>query len=79
MTVRVEYFAILAERRGQRTESVTGAPPTVGQLYKLLDLEYQFGIDRSLIRFAVNDRYVGDDQALGDGDRVVFIPPVSGG
>jgi MoaE-MoaD fusion protein len=29
--------------------------------------------------FAVNRRYVADDEPLGDGDEVALIPPVSGG
>lgn len=28
---------------------------------------------------AVNERYVGPDTALRDGDRIALIPPVSGG
>lgn len=30
-------------------------------------------------RFAVNERYVGEDHTLRDGDEVAIIPPVAGG
>lgn len=34
---------------------------------------------RKLTMFAVNETYVPADTKLNDGDRVAFIPPVSGG
>ncbi len=34
---------------------------------------------RRSLAVAVNRRYTAFDQALADGDEVVFVPPVSGG
>ena len=34
---------------------------------------------RASLSAAVNRRYSGFDAVLGDGDEVVFVPPVSGG
>ena len=34
---------------------------------------------RPSLSAAVNRRYSGFDAVLGDGDEVVFVPPVSGG
>jgi len=31
------------------------------------------------IRIAVNDEIILGDRALGDGDEIAFLPPVSGG
>jgi molybdopterin converting factor small subunit len=41
--------------------------------------KYRFPLDRSLVHLAVNDAYASWDMPLSPGDRVVFVPPVSGG
>ena len=34
---------------------------------------------RQALAIAVNERYCSGDRALGDGDTIALIPPVSGG
>jgi molybdopterin converting factor small subunit len=48
-------------------------------IYAQEDQRYRFGIEASIVRAAVNGRYIPWDAPLTDGDEVVFIPPVSGG
>tara|TARA_B100000614_G_scaffold112839_1_gene101188 strand:+ start:17 stop:262 length:246 start_codon:yes stop_codon:yes gene_type:complete len=81
MTVTIRYFAMLRERAGVDSEALsvdaTGATPAA--LYDRLTAQHAFGLDRGVVRAAVNGRYVSWDAPVADGDEVVFIPPVSGG
>ena len=75
----VEYFALFRScaRKGEETLIVEDHLPA--SLYDSLRAKYQFPLDRQQVHLAVNDRYSPWDQPLRQGDRVVFIPPVSGG
>jgi molybdopterin converting factor subunit 1 len=77
-TVNVQYFAILRERAGQATESVSTSAHTVGELYAELAARHRFP-DLSRVRAAVNAEFRDWSTPLADGDLVVFIPPVAGG
>jgi sulfur-carrier protein len=79
MELRVSYFAWLRERAGLDEESVTTAAATPAQLWTELDARHDFATERRHLRVAVNDSFAAWDASLSDGDRVVFIPPVSGG
>lgn len=81
MTVRVEvgYFAWLRERAACDGETVSTAATTPAQLWTELDARHDFATERRHLRVAVNDAFSTWDAQLADGDRVVFIPPVSGG
>ncbi|MDA3948154.1 MAG: MoaD/ThiS family protein [Spirochaeta sp.] len=81
MTVRVRYFAVLRERAGREVDdvSIEVATATPAAIYAQEDQRYRFGIEASIVRAAVNGRYIPWDAPLTDGDEVVFIPPVSGG
>ena len=37
------------------------------------------GLDAATVRALVNDAIAGEDAAIGPGDRVDFLPPLSGG
>jgi len=71
--VSVRLFAGLRERAGWSRRDVDAA--TVGDVWQALEL----GDEPDGLLYAVNKEYAKRDQALGDGDEVALIPPVSGG
>jgi molybdopterin converting factor subunit 1 len=81
MKVRVKFFAILRERAGTAEvvkEMADGS--SVADLWRELQKDYaKLDVPGIRMLYAVNQNYVGVDQALKDHDEVVFIPPVSGG
>lgn len=81
MKVRVKFFAILRERAGTAEvvkEMADGS--SVADLWRELQKDYgKLDVPGIRMLYAVNQNYVGVDQALKDQDEVVFIPPVSGG
>ena len=77
--ITVEYFAILREQRGVREEELETAATTAGALYEELRARHGFTLGSPQVRAAVNDVFVEHNMRLGDGDRVVFLPPVAGG
>lgn len=79
MELKVSYFAWLRERVGLDTETISTSAVTPAQLWTELDARHDFATERRHLRVAVNDTFSAWDAKLADGDRVVFIPPVSGG
>jgi molybdopterin converting factor small subunit len=89
--ITVEYFALfrsLAKKSEEALDlaafdlaTVSGSPAgaSIPALYDALRARYAFPLERASVHVAVNDAYVGWDHALRPHDRVVFIPPVSGG
>ena len=79
MRVRLRYFASIRERLGRKEEEIDvpdGA--TVATVWERLLLE-QPELASQRYRPAVNQEYTSPEQALSEGDELVFIPPVSGG
>lgn len=81
MNITVRYFAALRDDAGRDTEIVTVDPERASptEIYTDVAGRYGFTLDRSIIRPAINGRYVKWDAPVADGDEIVFIPPVSGG
>jgi molybdopterin converting factor small subunit len=79
MTYHVSYYGLLAERRGLAEERVMLDAATPASLYQELDARHRFGLDARDLRAAVNDEFAAWDLPLGEGDRVAFLPPMSGG
>ena len=77
--VHVRYFAWLRESAGLTAELVETGAGSPAELWRELDARHGFDADTQRLRVAVNDAFAPWDQPLSDGDRVVFIPPVSGG
>lgn len=77
--IHLEYFAVLRERRGLGKEVLESNAKTPRELYAELSPKYAFHLPEKEVRVAVNEAFAEWDTALKDGDRVVFIPPVSGG
>lgn len=82
--IKLLYFASLRENLGTAGESLAlpDAARTVGDLRTLLatrgDAWQVFAASKSL-RAAVNQKMVGAEAPVGDGDEVAFFPPVTGG
>ncbi len=77
MRVTVHFFAVLADRAGQREQTVQIADgTTVEQLYKHL---FADDTERLPVMFAVNQEYVPGVHLLAADDEVAFIPPLGGG
>ncbi|HEY9594056.1 MAG TPA: MoaD/ThiS family protein [Spirochaetia bacterium] len=79
MTLRVAYYAVLRERAGTGEETVRSRAATPLELYAEVSRLHDLGIEPSSLRVAVNERIVGWDAPLADGDTVVFLPPFAGG
>lgn len=79
MNYRVLYFASLRDRAGTDAEQVESVAADARGLYAQLRAQHGFVLGQERLRVAVNGAFAAWDQALRDGDEVVFIPPVSGG
>lgn len=79
MTVSVQYFAVLRDRRGLASETIEWAGGTVRELVDVLLKRHVLGLSPALIRVALNGAFVDDACALSDGDHVLLVPPVAGG
>lgn len=78
-TVRVQYFAILREQRGQAGETLATEAADAAALYEELRAKHGFTLPVSRLRAAVNGEFAPWPAPLKEGDEVVFIPPVAGG
>jgi molybdopterin converting factor small subunit len=75
VTATVLWFGPLRDHRGRATERVTVPEGTT-----LRALYAQLVPDLGLpVAFARNAHAVSGDEAVADGDEVVFLPPVGGG
>lgn len=78
-TLRLHYYALLREQAGRSSESVDTTAATPAALYAELAARHGFRLPVSQLKVAVNAAFSDWNQALADGDEVVFIPPVAGG
>ena len=79
MRYRLLYFASLADCAGRGQEDRESLAGTPRALYVEASATHGFTFAPERLRVAVNGRFAGWDDALADGDEVVFLPPVSGG
>ncbi|MDN5924071.1 MAG: MoaD/ThiS family protein [Xanthomonadales bacterium] len=79
MKYRLLYFGALGECAGMAEESVTSETSLLLELYAQLRQRHGFGIEPARLRVAINGEFADWQQALRDGDEIVFLPPVSGG
>ena len=79
MKLRLLYFASLADRAGCAEESVETNASNPATLYDEVRERHAFSLGRDRVRVAVNGQIVDWNQALTEGDEIVFLPPVSGG
>ena len=77
MTVKVRFFASLAETVGRREADVEFDDSlTVAAVWRQVTREQ--AVPEGLL-CAVNQGYCEVDQAVADNDEVAFFPPVTGG
>lgn len=79
MKIQLQYFAMLADKRGLTEEWLTVESSDLAALYDALARQHGFPPRHGSLRPAVNDAFCAWDHSLREGDRVVFVPPVSGG
>lgn len=77
--VTVQYYAVLREQAGRREEALMTAANTPLELYSELRRRHPFSLDSAVLRVAINGEFSDWGAPLGNGDAVVFIPPVAGG
>ena len=81
MRVLVRYFAAVREALGIPGEPVdVPAGASVAQLLRALEQRHPaLGRHRRGLRFAVGQRFAGEEALLTEGVEVALLPPVSGG
>ncbi|MFN2568287.1 MAG: MoaD/ThiS family protein [Candidatus Dormibacteria bacterium] len=78
--VRVLLFGELGQRLGKHRELATTAPCTVADIWRLIVEPCPDLADHHhSIRPAVNETLAAWEDDVAAGDRVAFLPPVSGG
>jgi len=78
--LHVRFFAVLREQAGCSTLTLETAAPTAAALYAELQTRFPgLTFPVALLRVSINERYADLTTPLAAGDRVVFIPPVTGG
>jgi len=85
MQFELEFFGPLQDRLGSRTAIIRtpSAPTSIDDLITLIAETTRGGeaLRADHIRLAINDRMVSRNAplSLGDGDRIAFMSPFSGG
>ena len=77
--IKVCYFALLREKAGMESETLSSHSLTYADLYEELSAKYQFGLPASMVQVAVNDEFTSMKSPITESAKVVFIPPVAGG
>ena len=77
--LHLEFFAALREQAGTNTQTLETDLTDARSVYALLADEHGFTLGTDDLKLAVNDEFADWSLMLRDGDRLVFIPPVSGG
>lgn len=77
--INILYYAQLRDLRGVEEEQFKTDHNNVSELYAYLRDKYEFTLSSDQMRVAVNDHYVDWDYEIKDKDKIIFIPPVSGG
>jgi molybdopterin converting factor small subunit len=77
--VTVEYFAVFRAQAKTSAEEYPLRGEALPELYDRLRARHGFALERASVHVAINDAYASWDAVLHPGDRLAFIPPVSGG
>lgn len=72
---KIAFYGKLADMIGREVEL---ALPAGGCTIAALRARFD-GLDRATVRACVNDATVSEDHVVMPGDRVDFLPPLSGG
>jgi len=79
MRIQLEYFGPLRDERGLSSETVWTTAETPRELLRQLHESRSLSMNPVHLRLAVNGELSDWDRALAEDDRIVFLPPVSGG
>jgi molybdopterin synthase sulfur carrier subunit len=81
MSIRVLFFASLAEITGSREKTVDAAAVSdVASVFDRFAREFPaLESYRSSVLFALNSEFARLGSPVRDGDEIAFFPPVSGG
>lgn len=82
VTIKVEYYGVLEQVCGMRSEEVTfdGERTTVAEAVARLAARHTgLGKHREHIACALDDELSRDDALVRDGSVLALLPPVSGG
>ena len=71
---KIGFYGRLAERYGREVETDLPDGATVADVRARFD-----GLDAATVRALVNDATADEDARVKPGDRVDFLPPLSGG
>ena len=72
---KIAFYGKLAELIGREVDiDLPAGGCTIAALRARFD-----GLDRATVRACVNDASAGEDHVVRHGDRVDFLPPLSGG
>lgn len=76
--IKILLFAHLQEAIGESELTVNLSDVTVGQIKEWMENQY-LNLSLSNMMTAVNEEFATDDMIVKDGDKIAFIPPISGG
>jgi molybdopterin converting factor subunit 1 len=81
MSIRVLFFASLADVAGMRETTVDAAAVTdVGSVFDIFVKKFPALENyRASLLFALNAEFARPESPVRDGDELAFFPPVSGG
>ena len=80
LTIKVLYFAHLADRTGVREETIALNGNSISDLKNELASRHAKLQDAlNACRVAIDEEFASSESSLSDGQTVAFIPPVSGG
>ncbi len=81
MSIRVLFFASLADIAGMRETTVDAAAVTdVSSVFNQFARQFPALENyRSSVLFALNSEFARPGSSVRDGDEIAFFPPVSGG
>jgi molybdopterin synthase sulfur carrier subunit len=80
--VRIEFFGQLAEAIGREVELPSARGETVAEVRRRLAALFPAAaetLSRPAVRACLDDRIVGEEEVVGDGAELAFLPPLSGG
>ncbi len=81
MSIRVLFFASLADITGTRDTSIEAAAVSdIGSVFAKFSEKYPaLAAHRPSLLCALNSEFAGMETPVRDGDEIAFFPPVSGG